>query len=159
MPEERLDPAAQVRRHGNLCFSDTSTTSTESNHESDYGLLKDVDAMNTLTSPYLLAPTSFVDPPLSQDEIERQTLLLLEQFSRATYERFYGFAADPYPYVKIHVDDSAAFTYSVCYPVEVSAALKRPLSTEANVMRCIRAWAREWSQARPPIISACGDGN
>ncbi|HEY0139732.1 MAG TPA: hypothetical protein VGF48_02490 [Thermoanaerobaculia bacterium] len=158
MAEERLDPAAQEivetawksllrKRIDNTEAKRQSWT----DHEADYGLLKDVDAINTLIAPYLLAPTSFVDPPLSYDEIEQNTLLLLEQVTRTSHERFHGFAAEPYPYVKIDVDfvdSAAAFIQLVCNIVELSAALKRPLSSNlsdaaADVLRSACAFLLE----------------
>src|SRR5437016_779278 len=37
--------------------------------EADTGLLKDIDALNALVEPFLLASSTFVDPPLKTEQI------------------------------------------------------------------------------------------
>ena len=46
-------------------------------NEGDVGFLKDVDAMNALIEPFLLSPSSFVDPPLDLNEIAKRLEKLL----------------------------------------------------------------------------------
>jgi hypothetical protein len=82
-------------------------------NETDVGFLKDVDALNALVEPFILAPTSFVDPPVKVEELVAMASTLLSKI-KSTVEPggpvYRGFSATPYPYFQAEIDfvDSAA---------------------------------------------------
>lgn len=85
-------------------------------NEGDTGFLKDVDALNSLLESYMLAPTSFVDPPLPHEQIADHVTSLLASIKIQPEEKagnnqlYRGFSAAPYPYISAELDyvDSAA---------------------------------------------------
>jgi hypothetical protein len=88
-------------------------------NEGDVGFLKDVDALNALVEPFLLSPSSFVDPPLKLEELAARFENLLQQTHTETnteegegeiLHSYLGFSAAPYPYIQLEIDfvDSAA---------------------------------------------------
>jgi hypothetical protein len=82
--------------------------------EREGGFLKDVDALNAFMEPYLLAPASFVDPPLDapavQSHMERLLQGIQEPRKGDSGVSYRGFTSEPYPYFNMEVDlvDSAA---------------------------------------------------
>jgi len=85
-------------------------------NEADTGFLKDIDAINALIEPFVLAPTSFVDPPLTLDNLEAMVRALLcqvktrDEADKVTPNYYRGFSATPYTYFQAEIDfvDSAA---------------------------------------------------
>src|SRR5258708_6329086 len=123
-------------------------------NEADTGFLKDVDALNAIIEPFLLAPISFVDPALKPEEIDARVLAVLNHFKSfsgnpadAQKSRpegkaptgsghvYRGFTSAPYPYVQVETDwvDSAATVLRlICNVVKLSEVLQRPLSGRIN---------------------------
>ncbi|HEV2962476.1 MAG TPA: hypothetical protein VG649_11665 [Candidatus Angelobacter sp.] len=127
MAERRVDPTTmQVVKKAWASILSKRQEDPQTNvihftdHESDTGFLKDVDALNALLEPYLLAPTSFVDPPLPLSDLEDHLKTCVQIISaNATPENsnYRGFAATPYPYFQSmidFVDSAAAFLRLVC---------------------------------------------
>ena len=105
-------------------------------NEADTGFLKDIDALNTLVEPFVLAPTSFVDPPVKIDDLQGMATKLLSSIkidseSRQQGDQSYrGFSATPYPYFQAEIDfvDSASSVLRLnTNIVQLFLALKKPL--------------------------------
>lgn len=87
-------------------------------NEGDVGFLKDVDAMNALLEPFLLSPSSFVDPPLKLEDVASRLEVLLQEIHSPPdsaggdkgRDLYLGFSAAPYPYIQLEIDfvDSAS---------------------------------------------------
>lgn len=100
-------------------------------NETDTGILKDIDAVNALIEPYLLCPTSFVDPPFEETDIKKYLKNILDQFPNAenkTESRDYiGFSSKPYPYLDTEfdlVDSAASFIQLICNIFDICSLLK-----------------------------------
>lgn len=125
----------------------TSGQGNWTDSEADSGFLKNVDALNTLVEPFLLAPNAFVDPPMPLERIEAQAEALLGNIGGKTQKaagdetgageqaasRFLGFSASPYPYSpelrqSDFVDSAASVLRLACNLAELAAILRRPLS-------------------------------
>src|ERR1044072_3966703 len=115
MAERRLDKQTMdvvKRAWASLLQRYQQDSRTEEYHwtdnEGDVGFLKDVDAMNALVEPFLLSPSSFVDPPLQLEEIASRLAKLLEEIrppnevgeGEKILELYLGFSAAPYPYIQ-----------------------------------------------------------
>ena len=108
-------------------------------NEGDVGFLKDVDAMNALIEPFLLSPSSFVDPPLDLNEIAKRLEKLLNEvrpYSNSDEENnsaingYRGFSAAPYPYIQLEIDfvDSAsAVLRLLCNVAKLFSQLKQSI--------------------------------
>jgi hypothetical protein len=83
--------------------------------ERDVGFLKDVDGFNTLLEPFLLAPDSLRDLPISDIALEKELSGLLARFEGGPVLGESLFSSRPYPYVDIPEDfvDSAAATLTL----------------------------------------------
>jgi hypothetical protein len=105
-------------------------------NESDTGFLKDVDALNALIEPFVLAYSSFVDPPLKLDDLTTHVHTVLSQIKAdpqktgANGHPYCGFSANPYPYVQVEVDfvDSASSVLRLnCNVADLFSSLKKPI--------------------------------
>jgi hypothetical protein len=105
--------------------------------EVDTGFLKDVDALNALIEPFLMAPSTFADPPLDLVQLAKHLEGLLANInteSSATVDghdqTYRGFSASPYPYVQFEIDfvDSASSVLRlICNSVQLFADQKQPI--------------------------------
>jgi hypothetical protein len=136
MAERRVDPKVMqiVRKAWAAVLERRQQDSQTGFHrftdsETDVGFLKDIDALNTLLEPFLLAPTSFVDPPLKTEELEEHIAAIVKEFAsqqKADSEPYLGFSAAPYPYLQWatdYVDSAASFLRLAC---NACAVLKAP---------------------------------
>jgi len=128
-------------------------------NESDTGLLKDADALNTLIEPFLLASSFFVDPPMKAEELYQRAANVLKIRGSLVSEKddltkkksdglgYRGFSAAPYPYVDIPVDyvDSAATLLNlICNIVDLASVTKR--SIPGDLMELMRGTATSASE-------------
>lgn len=113
-----------------------------SDHEQETGFLKNIDALTALVDPFLLSPTSFIEPTLPAATIYRQAELLfdtLDSSYSSTRKRenipFAGFSAAPYPYVDVagvdYVDSAAAVLNLACAIADL-AEVRRESSYDAE---------------------------
>ena len=105
-------------------------------NEGDVGFLKDVDAMNALLEPFVLLPSSFVDPPLPLADVAIHLETLLQELRVPIHDEekakeagvsYLGFSADPYPYFQHEidfVDSAAAVLRLLCNVVDLFAVQK-----------------------------------
>jgi hypothetical protein len=112
--------------------------------EADTGFLKDVDALNALVEPFLMAPSSFADPPLGLVQLAKHLEGLLTNINTESsptvdgqddrHDQVYrGFSASPYPYVQFEIDfvDSASSVLRlICNSVQLFADQKQKIPPE-----------------------------
>jgi hypothetical protein len=106
-----------------------------SDNEADTGPLKDADGLLCVIEPFLLSPESFVEPPLTYEQIcDRCQVILDEILSGASPSSGYrGFTAAPYPYtneVVDYVDAAATYLRLICAVADLAAALAENISEE-----------------------------
>jgi hypothetical protein len=144
MPQGRLDqPTMKVVRNAweSLLQRYQKDSITGESHwtdnEGDTGFLKDVDALNTVVEPFLLSPTSFVDPPLELEVIVSRFEDLLKQLhsggdaGKESQVAYLGFTATPYPYIQLEidfVDSAAAVLRLICNVAELFSVQRQPIA-------------------------------
>lgn len=77
-------------------------------NEKEVGFLKDIDALNAFLEPYLLSPSSFVDPPIEIELIIKHLEMIITQLEGVESNKdggdYRGFTSRPYSYVLIEAD-------------------------------------------------------
>ena len=104
-------------------------------YEYEFGLLKDVDALNALIEPYLMAKTEFVDPPFEFSEYQQVLTQILNEIKciRRDYnseekaatgiDKYLGFSASPYPFQDSdydYVDSASGILRLMCNALQLA---------------------------------------
>ena len=120
--------------------------------ENEFGLLKDVDALNVLIEPFLKARTDFVDPPLELPEYQQLLVQILNERKclkreydadekvKTGIDRYLGFSASPYPFQDSdydYVDSAAGILRLMCNALEL-AEYELTLKKDRNFLNEIR---------------------
>jgi hypothetical protein len=134
-----------VRRAWKYLLSENSFIKEKDDHyhwvdfETGFGILKDVDALNALVEPFLLAPEDFADPPLKAELFCKRVADILEARQIAEEKpakaetghlKYRGFSSDPYAYFSPlvdFVDSAASFLNLVFNTIKFSVAVKEKM--------------------------------